>query len=151
MDRAAYRIDVIERLTEKARTDRRVVAAAAVGSTAVGGDNWSDVDLTFAVAPGATVDQVFADWTREVVAEFGAVELFDVSAGVTIYRVFLFPGVLQVDLSFVPAVDNGAFVGKGLPNIPDEELRHVLDWLLRRRKPNPLQPPPTHVIEPLQR
>lgn len=103
MDLVQYRTDVIERLTERALADRRIVAAAAVGSTAVGGDRWSDVDLTFAVATGSTVDEVLADWTRDVVADFDAAELFDVTAGATIYRVFLFPGVLQVDLSFAPA------------------------------------------------
>lgn len=103
MDLAAYRIDVIERLTQKAQADRRTVSAAAVGSTAGGADRWSDVDLTFAVGDGASVDVVLADWTRDIVAEFDAAELFDVSAGATIYRVLLFPGVLQVDLSFAPA------------------------------------------------
>ncbi len=103
MDLVEHRTGVIERLTEMARADRRIVAAAAVGSTAVGGDRWSDVDLTFAVATGVTVAEVLADWTRDVIAEFDAAELFDVTAGVTIYRVFLFPHVLQVDLSFAPA------------------------------------------------
>jgi hypothetical protein len=102
MDLVEYRTSVIERLTAKARADERIVAAAAVGSTAVGGDRWSDVDLTFAVA-GVTVEDLLADWTRDVLAEFDAAELFDVTAGSTTYRVFLFPGALQVDLSFAPA------------------------------------------------
>ncbi len=102
-DLVDYRADVIERLTETARADRRIVAAAAVGSTAVGEDRWSDVDLTFAVASDVAVEQVLADWTRDVIVEFDAAELFDVTAGVTTYRVFLFPHVLQVDLSFAPA------------------------------------------------
>ena len=103
MDLVEYRTGVIERLTAMARADGRIVAAAAVGSTAVGGDRWSDVDLTFAVASGVAVAEVLADWTRDVIAEFDAAELFDVTAGATTYRVFLFPRVLQVDLSFAPA------------------------------------------------
>jgi len=33
----------------------------------------------------------------------GAVRLFDLQAGATLYRVFLLPGLLQVDVSFTPA------------------------------------------------
>ena len=48
------------------------------------------------------------DLTREVVAAFDAVVLFDLPFESTIYRVFLLPGALQVDLSFTPASDFGA-------------------------------------------
>ena len=99
---------VRERLTEKARTDPRVVAAAAVGSSAGGGDRWSDLDLTFGVAAGVPVEAVLADWTRTVEADFGAAVLFDLPVRSTIYRVFLLPGALQVDLSFTPAAEFGA-------------------------------------------
>ena len=97
-----------ERLVERARSDPRVVAAAAVGSSAGGGDRWSDLDLTFGVAAGAPVEEVLADWTRTLETDFGAVVLFDLPVGSTIYRVFLLPGVLQVDLSFTPAAEFGA-------------------------------------------
>jgi hypothetical protein len=95
-------------LVEKARGDERVVAAAAVGSSAVGGDRWSDLDLTFGVRDGVAVQGVLADWTRTMVEEFAAVELFDLPFMTTIYRVFLVPGALQVDLSFTPAAEFGA-------------------------------------------
>lgn len=97
-----------ERLVERARSDPRIVAAAAVGSSASGGDRWSDLDLTFGVAAGMAVDDVLADWTRTLVAELAAVVLFDLPVGSTIYRVFLLPGLLQVDLSFSPAAAFGA-------------------------------------------
>ena len=44
---------VHDRVLEIAATDPRVVAAAVVGGLADGGgDRWSDLDLTFAVADG---------------------------------------------------------------------------------------------------
>ncbi len=97
-----------ELLTEKARSDSRVVAAAAVGSSADGSDRWSDIDLTFGVADGVSVEAVLATWTQILVADFDAVVLFDLPVLSTIYRVFLLPGILQVDLSFTPAAEFGA-------------------------------------------
>lgn len=97
-----------ELLIEQARSDPRVVAAAAVGASAGGGDRWSDLDLTFGVAVGVPVEAVLAAWTRTLVTDFDAVVLFDLPVGSTIYRVFLLPGVLQVDLSFTPAAEFAA-------------------------------------------
>ncbi|MBA2278570.1 MAG: hypothetical protein H0W06_12490 [Chloroflexia bacterium] len=97
-----------ELLIEKARSDSRVVAAAAVGSSASGSDRWSDLDLTFGVASGVPVAAVLETWTQTLVADFDAVVLFDLPVRSTIYRVFLLPGVLQVDLSFTPAAEFGA-------------------------------------------
>jgi hypothetical protein len=92
-----------------AETDGRVVAAAVVGGLADGaGDRWSDLDLTFAVDDGVAVAEVLEDWTQAVAAELDAVHLFDLQAGAAIYRVFLLPGCLQVDLSFAPASAFGA-------------------------------------------
>jgi hypothetical protein len=92
-----------------AEADPRVVAAAVVGGLADGpGDRWSDLDLTFAVDDSASVDEVLEQWTRAVAAELGGVHLFDLPAGAAIYRVFLLPGCLQVDLSFAPASAWGA-------------------------------------------
>ncbi len=89
--------------------DDRVVAGAVVGSMAVGpGDEWSDLDLTFAVGAGATVAELLADWTDRLQAEFNAAHLFDLPVGATVYRVFLVPGCLQFDLSFSPAAEFGA-------------------------------------------
>jgi hypothetical protein len=92
-----------------AEADRRVVAAAVVGGLAAGaGDRWSDLDLTFAVDDAIPVADVLEDWTRKVTAELGGVHLFDLPAGAAIYRVFLLPGCLQVDLSFAAASAFGA-------------------------------------------
>ncbi|TMI57469.1 nucleotidyltransferase domain-containing protein [Candidatus Bathyarchaeota archaeon] len=94
------------------RADPRLVGGALVGSTAGGGgDRWSDLDLTFGLADGAAIDDVLADWTARLVNEFQAVHLFDLPHLSTIYRVFLLPNNLQVDLSFTPG---NKFLGKGL-------------------------------------
>jgi hypothetical protein len=100
---------VRDRLLQLAASDTRVVAGAAVGSLARDdGDRWSDLDLTFAVADGVPIRGVLDDWTRLLVREFDAAQLFDLPAGATIYRVFLLPGCLQVDLSFTPTSEFGA-------------------------------------------
>lgn len=97
------RDELRDRILEMARQDDRVVAAAEVGSLALGGgDEWSDVDLTFAVDDATAVGEVLAEWTTTVVG-LGGVELFDLTAGPAVYRVFMFPDCLQLDVSFSPA------------------------------------------------
>lgn len=98
----AERDSITTQLVKRAETDPLITGAALVGSSASGGDRWSDVDLTMAVSPESTVDEVLADWTRFMVDELGSVVLFDLPVSPTIYRVFLLPGMLQVDLSFSP-------------------------------------------------
>jgi len=93
-----------ERVLSLAEKDRRVVAGAAVGSLAFGGgDRFSDLDLTFAVADDVPVAEVLDDWTRTLSDELAAVQLVDLERGPTIYRVFLLPDALQFDLSLTPA------------------------------------------------
>jgi hypothetical protein len=90
-----------ERILAMARADRRVRAGAVVGSAAAGTDDrWSDLDLTFGLAEGASPKEMLDEWTPELVREFAAVPLFDLAREGSLYRVFLFPGNLQVDLSF---------------------------------------------------
>ena len=92
-----------------AASDERVIAGALVGGLADGGgDRWSDLDLTFGVAENVPVADVLADWTVDLVQSFHAVHLFDLPSDAAIYRVFLLPGCLQVDLSFALASDFGA-------------------------------------------
>jgi predicted nucleotidyltransferase len=100
---------VRDRVLELASSDARVVAGAVVGSLALGeGDRWSDLDLMFAVADGTPVLDVLDDWTRILVDEFDAVQLFDLPSGSSLYRVFLLRGCLQFDLSCTPASQFGA-------------------------------------------
>jgi hypothetical protein len=98
-----------ERVLALAEKDERVVDGKVVGSLATGGgDAFSDLDLTFAVADGVPVLDVLEDWSRTVEDELGGVQLFDLPAGASIYRVFLLPGCLQFDLSFTPAAQYDA-------------------------------------------
>lgn len=104
----AERDRVRDRILEMARGDPRVAAGAVVGSLALGeGDRWSDLDLTFGLAAGAPALDVLRDWTRTLEAEFSAVQLFDLPFLSSLYRVFLLPGSLQVDVSFTPQAEFG--------------------------------------------
>lgn len=87
-----------------AAADPRVVAGAEIGALALGGgDRWSDLDLTFGVENAVPVDEVLDDWTSKLERELDATHLFELAGGPAIYRVFLLPGCLQLDLSFAPA------------------------------------------------
>jgi hypothetical protein len=91
-------------LLEFAAGDTRITGAAITGSAATGfEDRWSDIDLAFGVADASQLPQVLSDWTTHMYDAHGALHHLDVRAGEWIYRVFLLPGTLQVDLAFVPA------------------------------------------------
>lgn len=95
---------VRDHVLELARSDSRVVAGAEVGSLALGGgDRWSDLDLTFGVTAGVALTAVLDDWTRDLIARFDAVHLFDLVADPAVYRVFLLRDHLQLDVSVSPA------------------------------------------------
>jgi len=84
--------------------DERVVAGALVGSLAGGtGDRFSDIDLTFGVADGIPILDVLDDWTRALTNDLAAVHLVDLERDPAVYRVFLFPDALQLDLSMRPS------------------------------------------------
>jgi len=104
-----YRNQIRDHVLQIATSDSRVVAGAVVGSLALaGGDRWSDLDLTFAVADEYSIFDVLEDWTQAIITKFEAAHLFDLPSGTSIYRVFLLPGCLQFDLSFTPASTFGA-------------------------------------------
>lgn len=93
-----------ESLVRRARVDADVIAAAVVGSSALGReDRWSDIDLALRLRPGADQAAVVERWTSVIFAEHGAVHRLDVSASGALYRVFLLDSSLQLDLSFWPA------------------------------------------------
>ena len=93
-------------LLERAANDPRISAAAITGSAAADReDDWSDIDLAFGVADDTEVDRVLTDWTALMYDQHRALHHLDVTAGAWIYRVFLLPTTLQVDLAFVPAVE----------------------------------------------
>lgn len=80
------------------------MAGAAVGSLAVdAGDRFSDLDLAFAVADDVAVGDVLDAWTAKLIDELRAVRLADLARGPAVYRVFLLPDALQLDVSMTPA------------------------------------------------
>lgn len=91
-------------LLDEARRDARIVAAAITGSAAAGcEDEWSDIDLAFGVE--GPVSGAVHDWTRRMNADQGALHHHELRFGAWVYRSFLLPGPLQVDLAFVPAAE----------------------------------------------
>ena len=105
----AYRDQVRDFVLQLANSDPRILAGAVVGSLALSeGDRWSDLDLTFAVADATPLAEVLEAWTHRLTDKFGAIHLFDLPSGPSIYRVFLLPGCLQFDLSFTPVSKFGA-------------------------------------------
>jgi predicted nucleotidyltransferase len=97
---------VLELLLESAEDDRGVAAAAITGSLATGGsDRWSDVDLAFAIRGqlGPALDR----WTMRLYQEFGALHHWDLPSGSLVYRVFLLPGWLEVDIAFIAEAEFG--------------------------------------------
>jgi Nucleotidyltransferase domain len=104
----AERSALLAELVSAARDDPRVVAAALVGSAALGRtDEWSDIDLALSVDAAAEVSRVVEDWTGRMSAH-GVADHLDVRAGPALFRVFLLANTLQVDLSFWPPADFGA-------------------------------------------
>lgn len=100
----ARRAELRDRLVASAHQDAQVTAAALVGSGAVGReDAWSDVDLALRLAKDASPVAVADHWTGQLYAGYDAVDHLDVWAGGALYRVFLLPDTLQVDLSFWPS------------------------------------------------
>jgi hypothetical protein len=102
----AQRDRVRERLLELAESDPGVAAAAITGSYATGeGDEWSDIDLAFAI-PGQLAESLDR-WTELLYGDFGALHRWDLPWGSTVYRVFLLPDCLEVDIAFAPVAEFG--------------------------------------------
>src|ERR1700722_11072996 len=100
--RAWIRSDLLDYATH----DRRITGAAITGSAAADGeDKWSDIDLAFGLADPADQPPILSDWTNYMYQKHSALHHLDVVAGLWIYRVFLLPGALQVDLAFVQAAE----------------------------------------------
>jgi hypothetical protein len=101
-----HRDHVRDRLLSLAEADPVVTAAAIVGSLAADtADRWSDLDLAFAI--DGAVAPALESWTSRLYRDFDAVHHWDLRSGPSIYRVFLLPGWLEVDLSFTPDADFG--------------------------------------------
>jgi hypothetical protein len=95
-----------KRLLELASADDGVAAAANTGSyVSGGGDEWSDIDLAFAIR--GELAPALDRWTELLYQSFAAIHHWDLPFGSTIYRVFLLPNCLEVDIAFTPAVEFG--------------------------------------------
>ncbi len=91
-------------LLKRAQDDETIIAAALTGSSSSGAeDRWSDVDLYFGVADGTAREDALDEWSSFVYRELGALHHFDLDAGYAIYRGFLLPGGLEVDIAFAGA------------------------------------------------
>jgi hypothetical protein len=98
--------EVRQRLLALAEADECVVAAAITGSYAVGvGDEWSDVDLAFGIR--GDLPAALEHWTELLYRDFAALHHWDLPSGSTVYRVFLLPRWLEVDIAFTPAAEFG--------------------------------------------
>lgn len=96
------RAEVRRSLLARAEADPTISAAAVTGSEAVGAtDRWSDIDLAFGV--DGELHAALAHWTGALYRDYGALHHWDLPSGPTVYRVFLLPGCLEVDLGFTPA------------------------------------------------
>lgn len=101
-ERARLRSDLLER----AAIDLRLSGAAITGSAAAGTeDQWSDIDLAFGISKSDELPNVVADWTAYMYERHLSLHHLDVRSGTWLYRVFLLPNTLQVDLAFVAATD----------------------------------------------
>src|SRR5919107_1294217 len=97
---------VRDRLLALAHDDPAIVAAAVTGShVADGGDAWSDIDLALGVADDRST--ALTRWTAVLDRDFDALHHWDLPSGSTVYRVFLLPGGLEVDIAFTPAAEFG--------------------------------------------
>ena len=98
---AEEREQIRAELVSAAQQDRHIVAAAHLGSAALGReDAWSDIDLALSLAPDSEAEAVVADWTSRLYSNHNAVTHCDVRHGDTLYRVFLLRNTLQIDISF---------------------------------------------------
>ena len=96
-------------LIDLARRDPRITGGAVTGSGSTGNlDRWSDIDLAFGVDAAGQVLATLADFSEHMRRERGAIDQVDVVRDPWIYRVFLLPNTLQVDLAFAPATHFGA-------------------------------------------
>jgi hypothetical protein len=133
-EREALRTNLIE----AARADSRITGAAITGSASVGKqDRWSDIDLAFGIREASEIQATLADFSDRIYRDHHALHHLDVPSGTWIYRVFLLPNTLQVDLAFAPAADFGARAptfkllfgtAAELPQVQPPAAEHFVAW-----------------------
>ncbi len=96
-----------------AKNDDRITDCAIVGSGSIEQqDVWSDIDLSFGIENGSDISNILEDWNNVMGNEFNAHVLFDLQYKESIYRVYLLPNALQVDLSFTRTEKFGALTDR---------------------------------------
>ena len=125
-------------LLDRARGDPRITGAAITGSGSAGDlDAWSDIDLGFGVRGVADVRPTLEDFTDYMRREHAAVDTVDVVRDPWIYRVFLLPSTLQVDLAFAPSSHFGARAptfrlvfgdAADVPHVPPPDARELIGY-----------------------
>lgn len=124
-----------DKLLNRAFQDSRIAAGAVTGSAAAGTeDSWSDIDLAFGVANGVVIDEVITEWTQFMYERHSAIHHLDMKSGTWLYRVFLLPNTLQVDIAFVSAHEFRALSPKfrlhfGTAEEPAHALPQDADYL----------------------
>lgn len=97
---------VRDRVLAIAQNDPRVTSGALIGSTSGGeGDRWSDIDITFGITDDTNPETILDDWTAIYEREFGALHYWDLPFASSVYRVFLLPSSLEIDVSVTPQKD----------------------------------------------
>ncbi len=100
------REQVRQRLLALAGAAADVSGAAITGSEVTGAaDEWSDIDLAFAIR--GELSAALDHWTELLDRDFGAIHHWDLPWASSIYRVFLLPDWLEVDIAFTPEADFG--------------------------------------------
>lgn len=134
----AEREELRQQLLERGRQDERISGGAVTGSASKDGlDRWSDIDLAFGVHDANLLTATLADFTDFMRSTQGAVDTVDVRRDPWVYRVFLLPSTLQVDLAFAPAADFGALAStfklvfgsaRDRRELPGRDAREVLGY-----------------------
>jgi hypothetical protein len=95
-------------ILDVAKADPRVAAGALTGSMAVSDtDERSDVDVAFGIADGTSLEAVLDDWTKALDHKWGVLHYWDLPFRSSLYRVFLLPGGLELDVGLSPQGDFG--------------------------------------------
>ncbi|HYP21893.1 MAG TPA: hypothetical protein VEY08_17620 [Chloroflexia bacterium] len=104
----AQRDHLRDYILDIARADPRVTAGALTGSMALDAvDERSDVDVAVGIAEGTSLEAVLDDWTGALDREFGVLHYWDLPFRSSLYRVFLLPGGLELDIGLSPQHDFG--------------------------------------------
>jgi predicted nucleotidyltransferase len=127
---------VLTALLDQAKYDGYVVAAAITGSMANDlADRWSDIDLFLGAADEAELHTVVNEWSAFVYRRFDALHHFDLHAPPAVYRAFLLPSCLEIDLGFTPASQFGPLgphfrpifgITHALAQPPSPDIEHVI-------------------------